>query len=522
MPKPTDSDRGANPKRKNGRCPKGYRYDKNANKCVFNPDSTYWREQPLRDILSNTFKIDNTKVGINFKDILTKWNKKESKNSPSSYLKRAALMAGIVVVGIGSIWVGNFLLAAYSIAVTWAIPASIVTFGLITLGNLYVHGLNYYDYKQQKKLDMDQWHLFACEIQTIIGEEEEYQIKLLKDLKKEIEDWSKTQKAGITKGQIKELIDNIDAIIKCEKNDECSKKLRVIVGFLLDRIQDSMPVYESEVKIPEGCEMPKYILTLNEDQGKIDVNDVRYGGPQNFSVPTVTMSKMPEGIQKLEERVMKAAVAEIQSCVINEITAIHDAQRRFLDKLIHKPGRVYGRNLIDNKFTDIEKKLKDVQTLDEFNQFSKFMCKFSDHKGIIKKHYNNSKEYREVDERMNMDINQIIAIRKLQVKTILDLYGSYIFNIRELIKVDYWNKALSLFEDQGVGYKGLFKKAITYTGRITLPYNGRMDGGRFITIKQLKDALDESLKKDIDKEIEASAWNWPSFLTEQPLPKLKF
>jgi len=49
-----------------------------------------------------------------------------------------------------------------------------------------------------------------------------------------------------------------------------------------------------------------------------------------------------------------------------------------------------------------------------------------------------------------------------------------------------------------------------------------MDGGRFITIKQLKDALDESLKKDIDKEIEASAWNWPSFLTEQPLPKLKF
>ena len=511
MPVPTDKDKKATFSRSGRSCPNGYRYDRRKEKCVFNPDSTYWREQSVSGMLSKTFKIESPKVDIKkFGDLLAEWRKKDS-DSASSYLQKAALVAGILVVGIGAIWVGNFILAAYSIAVAWAIPASIVTLGLITLGNLYVHGRKYYDHKQQKKLDMDQWHLFACEIQNIIGEEK--QIELLKDLKKEIKDWSKTQKAGITKENIKKLIGDIDAITKCEKNEECSKKLGVIVDFLLDRIQGSMPVYNSKVEIPKGCAMPEYIVTLNEDRGTIDVNEVGYGG-QNFSVPTVTM-EVPEGTQKLGERVMKAAVAEIQSCVVNEITAIHDAQRRFLDELIHEPGRLYGRNLIE-EFDDIEKNLKGVQTLDDFNLFSEFMCHFSDHKGKIKKRYNRGRDenYKTVDERMKQDIRQIIAIRELQVKTILDLYGSYIFNIRNLTGVDYWNKALCLFEDQGVGYKGLFKKAITYTGRI--------EALSFRTIKQLKDALDQSLMEDIDKEIETSGWDFSSFLMEQPSPKLKF
>jgi len=386
-----------------------------------------------------------------------------------------------------------------------------VTLGLITLGNLYFHGRKYYDHKQKKKLDMDQWHLFACEIQTIIGEED--QIELLKDLKKEIKDWSKTQKAGITQENIEKLIDDIDAITKCEKNDECSKKLGVIVDFLLDRIQDSMPVYNSEVEIPKGCDMPKYTVTLNEEKRTINVNGVRYGGQENFSVPIVDMG-VSEGIQELKERVMKAAVAEIQSCVINEITAIHDAQRRFLDELIHESSLMFGRYLIDDKFADIEKNLKDVKTLDEFNQFSEFMCNFSNHKSRIIEHYNNTKGYKEADDRLKLDIKQIIAIRELQVKTILDLYGSYIFKIRNLTEVDYWNKALCLFEDQGVGYKGLFKKAITYTGRIKVR--------NFRSIKNLKDALDQSLTEDVDKKIETSRWDFSSFLMEQPSPKLKF
>ena len=77
------------------------------------------------------------------------------------------------------------------------------------------------------------------------------------------------------------------------------------------------------------------------------------------------------------------------------------------------------------------------------------MCQFSKHKNEIKKLYQQEERYKKAEIRLKLDIKQIIAIRELQVKTILDLYGSYIYNIDNLTEIDYWNKTLSLFEDQG-------------------------------------------------------------------------
>jgi hypothetical protein len=480
MPVPTDGDKKATPKRINGRCPKGYSF--NRNKCVFNPDSTYWREQSVRDVLTNSFKIEPD-VGI--KEVLAKWRwDDKSKSSASSYTGAAVAAVGI----LGTIFVGNLLIGAISFAVTWAVPASIATLGLVTLGTLYVFSRKYYEHKQKKKLDIDQWQLFAYEINNIVGAGND-QIGLLRNLKGEIEDWSKTQEAGITGETIKDLIKKINVVINCEKNEDCSDKLGEIVQFLIVKIQvglENQDVPDVE-NIPKGCKMPEYIVTLNEEERTINVNDVSYDGRENFSVPTVRI-KLPEGTRELEERVMKvmkAAAAEIQSCVVNEITAIHDAQRRFLDEVIHKYSLWSGRYLSDDKFADIEDNLKDVETVDDFNLFSKFMCQFSEHKSDIKK----EERYAKADKRLKLDIKQIIAIRKLQVKTILDLYGSYIYNIDNLTKLDYWNKTLSLFEDQGVGYKGLFKKAITFTGHIDIDYRSN-------SIKKLKDRLDAAIQNE--------------------------
>ena len=190
-------------------------------------------------------------------------------------------------------------MGAVSFAVTWAIPASIVTLSLVTLGTLYVFGSKYYKHKQKKKLDMDQWQLFACEIKNIVDAGND-KIRLLRNLKDEIEDWSKTQEAGITKENIKELIEKINAIIKCQRKEGCSDKLEEIIYFLIEKIKvglENQDVPDVE-NIPKGCKMPEYIVTLNEEKRTINVNDVRYGGQENFSVPTVST--------KSEERVMKA------------------------------------------------------------------------------------------------------------------------------------------------------------------------------------------------------------------------
>jgi len=507
MPVPTDRDKKATFSRSGRSCPKGYMYNGKKKKCVFNPDSTYWRKQSVSDVLTNSFKIepnvDIKKVG----DLLATWRGDESKSSASSYLQTVAVGVGILGIVLGTIFVGNLFMGAVSFAVTWAIPASIVTLSLVTLGTLYVFGSKYYKHKQKKKLDMDQWQLFACEIKNIVDAGND-KIRLLRNLKDEIEDWSKTQEAGITKENIKELIEKINAIIKCQRKEGCSDKLEEIIYFLIEKIKvglENQDVPDVE-NIPKGCKMPEYIVTLNEEKRTINVNDVRYGGQENFSVPTVST--------KSEERVMKAAAAEIQSCVVNEITAIHDAQRRFLDELIHEPGRLYGRNLIV-EFADIKQNLKDVQTLDDFNLFSEFMCQFSKHKNEIKKLYQQEERYKKAEIRLKLDIKQIIAIRELQVKTILDLYGSYIYNIDNLTEIDYWNKTLSLFEDQGDGYKGLFKKAITFTGRID---------GRINSIKNLKDRLDTAIENEKQRS-SVRKFSYFYYGPGQPVssqPKLKF
>jgi hypothetical protein len=518
MPVPTDKDKKATFSRSGKSCPKGYKFDRKKKKCVFNSKSNYWRQQSVSNILSNTFKIEPNVDIKKFGDLLSKWRgDDESKSSASSYLQTAAVGVGILGIVLGTIFVGNLFMGAVSFAVTWAVPASIATLGLVTLGTLYVFGSKYYKHKQQKKLDIDQWQLFACEIQTIIGAGD--QIRLLRNLKVEIEKWSKTQEAGITEQTIKDLIKKINVVITCKRKDDCSDKLEKIVEFLIEKItvgiekQEDVPDVEN---IPKGCKMPEYIVTLNEDEDTIDVNEVRYSGQENFSVPTVRMKDVPKGTQQLKERVMKGAFVEIQSCVVNEITAIHDAQRRFLDELIHEPGKWYGRNLIE-EFADIEQNLKDVQTLDDFNLFSEFMCHFSDHKRRIKKRYNGGQDekYTNAETRLNQGIKQIIAIRELQVETILDLYGSYIYNIGNLTKLDYWNKTLSLFEDQGVGYKGLFKKAITFTGHID---------GSINSIKKLKDKLDTAIEKE-KQPSSVKKFSYFYYGPGQPVssqPKLKF
>jgi hypothetical protein len=521
MPVPTEKDKKATFSRPPGKsCPKGYKFDRKKKKCVFNSKSTYWRQQSVSNILSNTFTIDPNVDIKKFGDLLKWRGDDESKSSASSYLQTAAVVVGILGIVLGTIFVGNLFMGAVSFAVTWAIPASIATLGLVTLGTLYVFGSKYYKHKQQKKLDIDQWQLFACKIQTIIGEGD--QIRLLRNLKVEIEEWSETQEAGITEQTIKDLIKKINVVITCERKDDCSDKLGEIVEFLIEKITVGIEKQEDVpdvVDIPKRCNMPEYIVTLNEDEGKIDVNKVRYGGQENFSVPKVRMEDVPSGTQQLKERVMKGAFVEIQSCVVNEITAIHDAQRRFLDELIHEPGSWWrGRNLIlIEEFADIEQNLKGVQTLDDFNLFSEFMCQFSKHKGRIKERYNGGQDekYTNAETRLNQGIKQIIAIRELQVETILDLYGSYIYNIGNLTKLDYWNKTLSLFEDQGVGYKGLFKKAITFTGHID---------GSINSIKKLKDKLDTAIEKEKQP---SSVKNFSYFYygPGQPVssqPKLKF
>jgi hypothetical protein len=517
MPVPTEKDKKATFSRPPGKsCPKGYKFNRKKNKCVFNSKSTYWRQQSVSNILSNTFKIEPNVDIKKFGDLLAEWRKKDS-DSSSSYIQTAAVGVGILGIVLGTIFVGNLFMGAVSFAVTWAIPASIATLGLVTLGTLYVFGSKYYKHKQKKKLDIDQWQLFAYKIQTIIGEGD--QIRLLRNLKVEIEEWSKTQEAGITEQTIKDLINKIKVVINCERKGDCSEKLGKIVAFLLEKITVGIEKQEDVpdvVDIPKGCEMPEYIVTLNE--GKIDVNEVRYSGQENFSVPTVRMKDVPLGTQQLKERAMKGAIVEIQSCVVNEITAIHDAQRRFLDELIHEPGRWFGRNLIV-EIADIEEKLKDVQTLDDFNLFSEFMCQFSKHKGRIKKRYNRGQDekYKNAETRLKQGITQIIAIRKLQVKTILDLYGSYIYKINNLTKLDYWNKTLSLFEDQGVGYKGLFKKAITFTGHIDI-------GGSINSIETLKNKLDAAIEKE-KQQSSVKTFSYFYYGPGQPVssqPKLKF
>jgi hypothetical protein len=72
-----------------------------------------------------------------------------------------------------------------------------------------------------------------------------------------------------------------------------------------------------------------------------------------------------------------------------------------------------------------------------------------------------------------------------------------------------------LFEDQGVGYKGLFKKAITFTGHID---------GSINSIKKLKDKLDTAIEKEKQP---SSVKNFSYFYygPGQPVssqPKLKF